>query len=57
VGDFYDRLIEHLLIRARRLAVAAHFSHELERGGGDFLGRGMLVCDSQDFNAAAHDLF
>jgi hypothetical protein len=54
-GDFDNGAIEHLLIGARGLAVAAYFAHELERGGGDFVARGGLVGDSQDFNAAAHN--
>ena len=53
-GDLDDGAIEGLLVGARRLAVAAYFAHELERGGGDFVASGGLVRDPQNFNAAAH---
>jgi hypothetical protein len=46
--------VEGGLVRARRLAKSAHFSHELQGRRGDFLaGRG-LFRPAEYFDATAH---
>src|SRR5712675_1361248 len=54
VGDLRDRAVERRLVGLRRLVEAGQFSHELQRGGLDFvLGRGRLEIE-QSLDVAAH---
>jgi len=53
-ADFGHRAIERRLIGARRLAVAAYLSNELQGRGGDFFtGRGGFRA-AEYFDASAH---
>ena len=46
--------VERLLIRPRRLAIAADFADELERGGVQFFVRGGRVRSPERLDASAH---
>src|SRR6202011_3596819 len=54
VGDLVDRLIKRRLVDLRRMREAAELTHELQRGGADFLlGRRRLEIE-QRADVAAH---
>jgi hypothetical protein len=54
IRDLGHGRVECSLIRPRRLAIPAHFSHELQRRRRNFVAGRRLIRSSKHFDAAAH---
>jgi hypothetical protein len=54
-GDLGNSGVECGLVCTRWLPASAHFAHELQRRGGDFLSSGNLLMISKYFDATAHE--